>query len=337
MLQINRKPHRASACLALMALALLIRVVSASGINVATAGLFGAPARAAEAVPVGVADTAPAAPSAPPEAEILPPEPPQTPIASSPVTFSTEEAAGLSITGACTYSVDKQALLTAPLPLAAASGGAQVLIIHTHTTEAYTAQPGWEYDATDPQRTKDAHYNMVRVGEEIAARLRAAGIGVVHDTALHDYPSYNGAYARTLTDMEADLAANPTIRMVLDVHRDAMDDGAGGNAATAETYDGVSTARAMLVVGTDEGGLSHPNWQDNLNCALKLGALLQRQTPGILRGIDLRTERFNQHTSPGALLLEIGASGDTLAQALACADAVADSLVTLLTMAQPQE
>ena len=83
----------------------------------------------------------------------------------------------------------------------------------------------------------------------------------------------------------------------------------------------------MLVVGTDEGGLSHPDWQENLANALKLQALLNRAAPGLCRSLDLRTERFNQHETPGSLLIEIGSTGNTLAEALRSARILADALI----------
>ena len=118
--------------------------------------------------------------------------------------------------------------------------------------------------------------------------------------------------------------------MVLDVHRDAVEDQAGFPAALSCDLRGEDYARLMLVVGTDEGGLSHPDWQENLANALKLQALLNRAAPGLCRDIDLRTERFNQHETKGSLLCEFGASGNTLSQALRTARLFADTLVTFI-------
>ena len=233
-----------------------------------------------------------------------------------PEAFSAAEADAITIAGACSYAVDKAALLTRPSALTAKADGPKVLIVHTHTSEAYTPEPGWEYESSDPLRTGDAEHSVVRLGTRVAELLNAHGIETLHDTALNDYPSYNGAYARMETTIEDWLAQYPSIQMVLDVHRDAALDYSGAQLAFTADVSGERCAQVMLVVGTDEGGLTHPDWEENLANALKLQALLNRSAPQLCRSIDLRTERFNAHTSPGALLAEFGAAGNTLPEAI---------------------
>ena len=107
---------------------------------------------------------------------------------------------------------------------------------------------------------------------------------------------------------------------------------------TAElTLDGARCAQLMLVVGSDEGGLTHPDWKENLANALKLQALLNRIAPGLCRDIDLRTERFNQHETPGSLLVEFGCTGNTLAEALRSADYLAQALCEFWDMIEFSE
>ena len=171
------------------------------------------------------------------------------------LTFSPEVADAITIAGACTYSVDKQALLTRPSALDFSGEGPKVLIVHTHSSEAYTQEAGWEYDESDPLRTENADRSIIRVGDEIASVLEAHGIETLHDTALNDYPTYNGAYARMETTIERYLAEYPSIRMVLDVHRDAAADADGEQVGFTAQVDGERCAQVMLVVGTDEG---HP-------------------------------------------------------------------------------
>ena len=122
------------------------------------------------------------------------------------------------------------------------------------------------------------------------------------------------------------LAQYPSIQMVLDVHRDAAVAPDGTQVAFKTELDGAPSAQLMFVVGTDEGGLSHPNWTDNLANVLKLQAVLNRRFPTLCRDIDLRTERFNADTSPGAMLLEFGSTGNTLSEALCAARAFANAL-----------
>ena len=254
-------------------------------------------------------------------------EPPQVPAGSSaPLSFTAEEAAAITIGGNCTLDYDKEALLLAPLDAPPVTDGPQVLIVHTHSTEAYTIEPGWEYEETELCRTLDPDHSVIRLGQEIAAILEDRGIAVLHDTTINDYPAYTGAYDRMAATIQAYLDAYPSIRMVLDVHRDAFESADGAQGGTAE--DG--RAKVMLVVGTNQGGLDHPNWQGNLSFALKLEALLNREYPGLTRGISLCTQRYNQNLTPLSLLAEFGAAGDTLDEALTAARDFAVSLAELL-------
>ena len=130
--------------------------------------------------------------------------------------------------------------------------------------------------------------------------------------------------------VEDTLAEYPSITTVIDVHRDSILTDDGRAYKTSCTINGEETAQLMLVVGTDDGGLYHPDWQENLSNALKLQALLNRSAPGLCRDLDLRTERFNQHETPGSLLVEVGASGNTLAEALRSARILGNALVKLI-------
>ena len=174
---------------------------------------------------------------------------------------------------------------------------------------------------------------MIRVGEVLAQTLQERGIGVIHDQSINDYPSYNDSYAVTLTKIRQWQEQYPQLRMVIDLHRDAVEDG-GKAVALSATQQGESCARLMLVVGTDQGGLTHPDWQENLANALKLQAVLEGQYPGLCRDLDLRTERFNQHTAPGALLVEVGTNGNTLEQAERSARLLGDGLADMIAALQ---
>ncbi len=209
-----------------------------------------------------------------------------------------------------------------------------VLIVHTHTSEAYTPTPDTQYTPTDPYRSTDPEYNMLRVGAAVAQELEQQGIGVILDLAINDSPEYIGAYERSFDRIEAQLAEHPSIRVVLDIHRDAVENEEGELLRTCAEIDGDACAQVMLVVGTDEGGLSHPNWQENLSFALKLQALLTREHPGLCRTLSLRKERFNQHFTPCSLLVEVGSSGNTQEEALRTAHYFAQALARLIRAAQ---
>ena len=241
--------------------------------------------------------------------------------------FDPADADGLEIKYGGEYRPDLGALIESPTELDFSGDAPRVLIISTHATEAYAMEPGWEYEESSEARTLDTDYNVVRVAEELAGILRQAGISVIHDTTLNDYPSYNGAYSQAASRIQSVLEQYPTIQMVIDVHRDAIADDDGNEVGTAATVNGQDTARIMLVMGTDEGGLSHPDWEGNLSWALKIQKIMEEQSPGLARPLNLRTERFNENMTPGSFLLEVGSAGDTLQQALTAIHLFGDALV----------
>lgn len=201
----------------------------------------------------------------------------------------------------------------------------QILIMHTHATESYTMADGDDYTESDESRTTDENFNMIRVGEEMKQIFEEQGFSVVHDKTTYDYPGYNGSYGRSLAGVQDYLDKYPSIQMVLDVHRDALIDGEGNVYSKTTTIDGEEVAQVMLVVGTDDGGLTHPDWRDNYTLALKLQGAMLTIDKTLPRPIDLRSQRFNQHLRPGSLLVEVGTSGNTLRQALAGARLFAEA------------
>ncbi|MCD8354076.1 MAG: stage II sporulation protein P [Clostridiales bacterium] len=203
------------------------------------------------------------------------------------------------------------------LTLQPADQGPQILIMHTHATEAYTMDGDDVYVESDESRTTDENYNMIRVGEEMKAVFEELGFSVVHDATTYDYPGYSGSYGRSLAGVQSYLEQYPTIQVVLDVHRDALIGSDGTVYAKTTTIDGEQVAQVMLVVGTNDGGLTHPNWEDNFTLALKLQGAMLALDGTLPRNIDLRSQRFNQHLTAGSLLVEVGTSGNTLQEALA--------------------
>ena len=227
----------------------------------------------------------------------------------------------------CALRPDLEALLTAPLSWDLEGEEPKVLILHTHTTESYT-RSGEVYEETSAYRTLSEAYNMLCIGERVAEILEGAGIGVIHDRTVHDYPSYNGSYVHARTSAEEILKENPSIRLILDLHRDALETG-GRQLRTVAEVKGGTSAQLMLVVGTNVTRPAHTGWEENLSLALKLQVQLQRMAPGIARPVNLRTERFNQDLRPGALLVEVGAAGNSRDEALTAAGILGEALVAL--------
>ena len=211
--------------------------------------------------------------------------------------------------------------------------GPQILIVHTHGSEAYSQTNGDFYEESDPYRTTDCTHNVVKVGEEMATVFRAHGFQVIHDTTLFDYPAYNGSYDRSKAAVEQWLEEYPTIKIVLDVHRDALVGSNGEVYKLVSQEAGNKVAQVMLVVGSNGAGADHPRWKDNLAFAVKLQQGLVRGYDSLARPIVLRGSRYNQQLSPGSLLVEVGGHGNTLSEAIAGARLWADNVArTLLAM-----
>ena len=202
-----------------------------------------------------------------------------------------------------------------------------MLIIHTHASESYKKTEN--YTESSAYRTLNKNYNMVSIGAYVAKLLKKEGISVLHDKTIYDYPSYNGSYIAAREGIEKHLKENPSICFVLDIHRDAMQNSDGTQIGTTVKTKNGTASQLMLVVGTDAGGMRHPNWQDNLSLAVKLHAQLEQLQPGICRPISLRGQRFNQDLSPGGALVEVGAAGNTRKQALLAAEYLAEAIAAL--------
>lgn len=225
---------------------------------------------------------------------------------------------------------DPEALLAQPVALDFSGQEPRILIVHTHTTESYTQEPGWEYEPSGSYRTLDEDYNMLRVGAFLSEQLNALGIPTVQAREVNDYPSYNGSYSASAQVIEEYLQRYPGICMVIDVHRDAVEYEDGSQMPTAREVAGQDCAGLLLVMGSDEGGLYHPDWQENLSWALKIQAAAMELYPDLMRPLSLRQERFNQNLTPGSILLEVGTAGDTMEEALNAAGYFARVLATTI-------
>lgn len=228
------------------------------------------------------------------------------------------------------YTLDIDQLLADAPALTAGSDAPQVLIFHSHATEAYTPSGTDVYEESDSYRTLSTDQNMVRVGEEMAKIFEAAGIEVIHDTTLYDYPSYNEAYNRSSAGVAHWLEEYPSIQLVLDVHRDAL---AASDGTIYKTVAGTveNCAQVMMVMGSDAMGQEHPNWRINLSLATSIQKALADKWSTLARPLVLRTSRFNQHQSTGEILLEVGTHGNTLQEAITAARLYARTVADMMT------
>ena len=253
---------------------------------------------------------------------------PETPELTPLPVFSAEEVEAVSVKSNTDLEPDLRELMARPLSWDLTGEEPTVLILHTHGTESYTRQSDEAYTESSAYRTLDKQYNMISLGDHLTRLLEDGGIKVIHDREFHDYPSYSGSYAHARKSIAAYLEAHPSIRLVLDLHRDASGDDTN-QMRTEAVVDGNPSAQLMLVVGTNGTGLEHPDWEDNLALGLKLHAQCERISPGIMRYVNLRAQRFNQDLSPGALIVEIGAAGNTHTEALAATEVLARGILTL--------
>lgn len=228
----------------------------------------------------------------------------------------------LDIYYACDVHPDLETLLTQPLTWELQGEAPTVLILHTHATESYTKK-GEDYEESSQYRTLNESYNMLSLGDVVTQQLAQAGIPTIHDRTLHDHPSYTGSYIRARKTIQSYLAEYPTLQLVLDLHRDAVEVSYGQLHTRAEVA-GETSAQLMLVVGTN-----YDTWQENLSLGLKLHAQLEEQAPGITRPLQLRSQRFNQDLAPGVLLVEIGAAGNTHKEATLAAQQLAQAIIAL--------
>ena len=207
----------------------------------------------------------------------------------------------------------------------------QVLILHTHATETYQTWPDLIYDPGFTARTQDTARNMCAVGAAMAEVLNDAGICTLHDTTLHDSPSYNASYDRSRTTAQAYLERYPSLQIILDVHRDAIEDADGTRVKPLCQVGGQDAAQVMLIAGCDNGSsVPLPNWRLNLRFAAAWEEAMEQRTPGLTRPVLCAYRYYNQDLAPGSLLIEVGGHANTVTEAVRAGRAAAEALAVLL-------
>lgn len=255
---------------------------------------------------------------------------PQTTPAGNIKNITIDSKGAVFIQNSTKFKLDNQELLSRKLPVTLTKKGVQVLIVSTHGAESYTPTATETYTHTEVDRTTDNNFNVIRVGKEMADVLNANGISTMQITELFDTPSYNGSYTRALNAITKAIKENPSIKVVIDVHRDYMETKEGVKYKTTAMIDGKETAQLMFVTGTSQSGLSHDNWEQNLSFQMKIQERMNTKYPGIMRPMLLREGRYNQHVSPGSMLVECGTSGNSLGEALSSARLFAQTLAEML-------
>ncbi len=209
-----------------------------------------------------------------------------------------------------------------------------VLIFHTHTTESYEMlDRGW-YARDYITRSNSYDRNMVRVGMEIKEELERNGYTVIHDREIHD-KKYTGAYAHSRKSVEKYLEQYPSIQIVLDIHRDAIEMDNGKRIKPTADISGKKAAQIMIITGCEEGSLTDfPNWEKNLSFALKLQSVCEEKFPGLMRPIYFCRRKYNMDLSANNLLVEMGSSANTLEEAAYSGRLLGNALAALLDSAE---
>lgn len=200
----------------------------------------------------------------------------------------------------------------------------QVLIMHTHTTESYEIEEKDYYDSDYICRSPDPDNSVVAVGEAIAKELAEAGISVIHDGTIHD-SQYTGAYDRSLRTVEKILSDFPSIKIVLDIHRDAIEDN-GDRASAVTEINGRKAAQVMIISAADDGTYNIPDYLENFHFACALQQAIESRYPTLTRPVLFQYCHYNQHTTTGSLLLEIGSHGNTIDQAVYTGELIGKSI-----------
>ena len=210
----------------------------------------------------------------------------------------------------------KSAELLPGFRLESGSGEPQVLIVHTHTTESYEPYTRDYYDDEFPSRTRDCSRNMAAIGNALSEKLSELGISVLHDCTEHDYPTYTGSYDRSEATIRAALEEFPSIKVVIDLHRDAIEEADGSRVAPVADIGGKTAAQFMIIAGCDDGRFNMPDYMENLRFACLLQNTSEELYPGLARPILFDYRNYNQHLTTGSLLIEVGGHANSFEEAV---------------------
>ncbi|MBQ7816453.1 MAG: stage II sporulation protein P [Oscillospiraceae bacterium] len=242
------------------------------------------------------------------------------------VTYRRQNCYVKNVTDYTKAEVETELLATLDFKVEKNSSEPQILIMHTHATESYQNHPELYYDPAYACRDTDTNKNMVSVGKILADKLNELGYNTLQDTTLHDYPNYNGSYERSRITVEKYLEKYPSIKVVLDVHRDAIERSDGTRIKPVVTINGKRYAQVMLISGADNGYLNMPNFRKNLRFASHFQNSMETLYPGFTRPILFDYRNYNQQLTTGSLLIEVGGHANTLEEAQNSATLIAYSL-----------
>ena len=189
----------------------------------------------------------------------------------------------------------------------------EILLYTTHTSESYANSEKYHFDYTSPRRSVDGNYNMLAIASTFASNLNDKGINTICSLTPHDYGEYNSAYSNSRRTMTELVESDPNISMLIDVHRDAIEDLEFAPKVNLKGYD---VSGLMLVMGIGYDDEENPYYQRNLKLALQIQLLANKIYPGLFRPMIIRNSIYNQDIKENSFLVEVGASGNTIDEAM---------------------
>ena len=185
----------------------------------------------------------------------------------------------------------------------------KILLYNTHTSESYINSEGYQFEYSGIMRSMDANYNMLAIASALNENLKSKGFDSIQNTTPHDYGTYTSAYAKSRITVKDALEKMGGAGLIIDVHRDAASD---LNFAPSVDINGVKVAQLMLVMGVGSDTSKNPFWEENLKLAIKLQLLADKIYPGLFRSMYIRNSVYNQDLNKYSLLVEFGATGNTI-------------------------
>lgn len=240
-----------------------------------------------------------------------------------------------NVLNATSKEIDEDELLASPLVYKYHDSAPMVLVVHTHGTECYSSKEqsfstpdekgryGF-YNSDSATRSTDVQSNMIAIGEAFCSTLSKNGVSAIQCRIMHDREDYNSSYANSRQSIEEYLDEFPSIKYVIDVHRDSLT-AEDGTKTKVIASDIEGCAQVMLVNGT-----AFDNWEDNLSLALKFKKVMDEKYPSLSRPIYLRNSKYNLDLTRGSLLLEVGTCANTLEEAKKAAELSAECFATLI-------
>ncbi len=242
------------------------------------------------------------------------------------------KSGGVHVSNKTDRTIDLDDYLDQGLPFTMTeTGQPQVLIVHTHGSEAFAEGDYGYYVKSASTRSTDNSKNMVAVGQVIADKLNEAGIVTINDPTLHDHPNYTGSYTRSAETIQKYLEQYPSIKVVIDAHRDAISGSGDQKIKPTVEIMGQKAAQIMILAGCESGSVTDfPNWEENFRFCLQLQKKIEADYPGLARPLSFKACKYNFDMLSGSILIEIGSDTNTLAEAKYSAQLLSQALIKVL-------